>query len=66
MLEPSIEIILDHYRNLEFRPAPVPPDTRVLRVQAGLIREGTAVTLASEDAATKPANIPVTAPATGN
>jgi membrane fusion protein (multidrug efflux system) len=44
----------------------VPPGTLVLRVQAGLIREGTAVTLVSEDAATKPANIPVTAHATGN
>jgi membrane fusion protein (multidrug efflux system) len=38
----------------------VPPGTLVLRVQAGLIREGTAVTLASEDAATKPANVPAT------
>jgi membrane fusion protein, multidrug efflux system len=46
--------------------AAVPPGTLVLRVQAGLIREGTAVTLASEDAATKPASASLTAPATGN
>jgi membrane fusion protein (multidrug efflux system) len=44
----------------------VPPGTLVLRVQAGLIREGTAVTLASENAATKPASAPASSPATGN
>ena len=46
--------------------AGAPPGTLVLRVQAGLIREGTAVTLASADAAATPANASVTAPATGN
>ncbi len=46
--------------------AAVPLGTLVLRVQAGLIREGTAVTLASADAVATPANASVTAPATGN
>jgi RND family efflux transporter MFP subunit len=40
----------------------VSPGTLVLRVQAGLIREGTAVTLVGEEAAPNPA----TAPAPGN
>ena len=36
----------------------VSPGTLVLRVQAGLIREGTAVTLVGEEAAPKPATAP--------
>jgi RND family efflux transporter MFP subunit len=45
--------------------ASAPVGTPVLRVQAGLIREGTAVTLASTNAAAAP-SATSTAPATGN
>ena len=45
--------------------AGAPPGTPVLRVQAGLIREGTAVTLASANTAAAPGAAPA-APATGN
>ena len=45
--------------------AAAPPGTPVLRVQAGLIREGTAVTLAGASAAA-PAGPPAATPAPNN
>jgi len=45
--------------------AGAPPGTAVLRAQAGLIREGTAVSLAGVTAAAAPGGAPA-APATSN